>query len=198
MRRPSTIAFGPVLAMLFAGSMGAAPQAISPPSRRGSGVNVAVQGRAGGHTEMAEKLFEMLLALEKTFPPTEAMLRSSLGVSFAVQEDRNGAKVLVSKSIGPNPFGVAISRVEFHPPQGENPGDLFIVLSGSTIDSREVEKRFPGGSWAPPPPPGWGPADAGPVDFVDRSWGQFLFAFGRGDILRSVDLGFGKHGSPGI
>lgn len=142
------------------------------------------------------KLFALLQAIEGALPATSDKLETLLGVRFSEERDANGRRLLVA---GPSVAGgVKIAGVHFRPLQGAHLGDLVLALDGARVGEDELARRFEGGSWVPPPPPGWGPPDAGPAYCVDRPWGRCWFAFTRDGALRRVTFEFGVHGYPGI
>ena len=146
-----------------------------------------------------EPFWDMLDALEKRLPLAKGKLESLLHSTFEKRTDSSNQTSFVSQVVQPNDYGVVISSIAFRAPVKEDQGNLWIGFSSSEIRTDDVERRFPGGYWVPPPPPGWGPVDAGPAYFTERPWGQIVFAFGSsGAPLHSVSLAPGQHGSPGI
>jgi hypothetical protein len=164
-----------------------------------AGAGVAVSQRKGWvhFMEPRSGFWGMLATLEDDLPLTEAKLRKHLHATFKAEPRGNGGEGYISTAIQPDANPLLVKRIWFYPGIAKAGGRLIIAFEKATVPVDEVAKRFPGGSWAPPAPPGYGPADAGASYFVDRPWGRFSFSSDSVGV-RSVTFEFGIYGSPGV
>ncbi|HEY1547567.1 MAG TPA: hypothetical protein VGG28_07100 [Kofleriaceae bacterium] len=131
---------------------------------------------------MSDDLWSLLAGLEAQLPVRRESLEAFLGTALEPMRDRK----LVAKTPS---YAIEV----------RHEGDVAVVFTPPfPISSSTVGQRFPNGHALPPPPPGWGPADAAGTYVVDRAWGQIWFSFFVGDRLAQLSLAPGRHGSPGI
>ncbi len=138
----------------------------------------------------ASELWELIVQLEAQLPLSQDRIGAAFGATFEATRDHNKDVVLVAKT----------PRFELglRPATDTFDGQLTIALSGTTIESKVLAEHFPDGHSVPPPPPGYGPADAQGIYIANRPWGQIWFAMYRGDRIAHLTIRPGVHGSPGI
>ena len=163
----------------------------------GAGVAVSQLKGSVNFMEPRSGFWGMLTALEDDLPLTKAKLQKHLHATFKAEPQGNGGEIYISTAIQPNANPLSIRGIWFYPGMAKAGGRLIIEFAKATVPADEVAKRFPGGSWAPPAPPGYGQADAGASYFVDRPWGRFSF-FPDSVGVRNVTFEFGIYGSPGV
>jgi len=138
-----------------------------------------------------DQLWTLVEGLEQQLPLQQDRLEAFFGATFETRKNHNKRPILVSRT--------ARYEVEVHPPSGAFQGDMTVrFTSPLTVDPNAVVKRFPGGHSLPPPPPGYGPADAQGAYVADRPWGQIWFAFYTGNRLFQLSISPGLRGSPGV
>jgi hypothetical protein len=163
----------------------------------GAGVAVSQLKGSVNFMEPRSGFWGMLTALEDDLPLTKAKLQKHLHATFKAEPQGNGGEIYISTAIQPDANPLLAKRIWFYPGIAKAGGRLIIEFAKATVPANEVAKRFPGGSWAPPAPPGYGQADAGASYFVDRPWGRFSF-FPDSVGVRNVTFEFGIYGSPGV
>jgi hypothetical protein len=139
----------------------------------------------------ADRLWALLADLELLIPLRQDALEKQLSTTFEQARDHDRQVIHVAKTpafelqLRPADQGVeAMLEVRFVPPLH--------------VGEPAVRARFAGGHSLPPPPPGWGPADAAGSYVAERPWGQIWFTFFTGDRLVQISIGPGMHGSPGV
>jgi hypothetical protein len=138
----------------------------------------------------AREVFALLDELETYVPLRADTLEARFGVTFEVTRDWRQRELLVAKT--------SALEIELRPSGDAGPGDLSIMLPGVHVTWPVLAEKYPGGRSLPPPPPGYGPAEALYAYVVDRPFGQLWFTFYTGDRLVRVALEPGRSGSPGV
>jgi hypothetical protein len=164
-------------------------------SALGCAAHAAERKETGKAMEAA--VVDLLTQLEKDLPLTAAKLTARLGVGFKTGRDHNRKKRLEFKGEKPLAPGLVVTGVFFRAAEGEDPGDFSLTFEPVKIDAEALARLLPGGSWLPPPPPGYAPPDAAPAYCVTRSWGRVFFGFSTAG-LRSMGFDIGVFGSPGV
>jgi hypothetical protein len=139
----------------------------------------------------ADRLWALLADLERLIPLRQDALEHQFATAFEQARDHDRQVIYVARTPAfelllrpPGPDVEAMLDVRFAPPLQVSPSAVYA--------------RFAGGHSLPPPPPGWGPADAAGSYVAERPWGQIWFTFFTGDRLTQLSIGPGMRGSPGV
>jgi hypothetical protein len=146
----------------------------------------------------SEELLALVRALEVAQPFTVASVERALGTKLVAARGPHEPAALVSSGVPTTAFGLVLARVELRPGREATGTRLYLEVSRSEVRQEHADPTLPGGGWSPPPPPGWGPPDAGPVYWVDRPWGLLGLAFRADGTLARVSCSVGNHVLPGI
>lgn len=138
-----------------------------------------------------EQLWALLADLEARLPFRQESLEQLFAATF--EEGRDHARQLIYRA------KTRTYELELRAASPGFDGMLVIHLSPPLrVSDAVVHARLPGGTWLPPPPPGWGPPDAATTYVAQQPWGQIWFAFFTGDRLKTVSIAPGMRSSPGV
>lgn len=138
-----------------------------------------------------DRLWELVRGIEERLPLRRERLEAFFATTFATSRDHNRRPILVGKS--------ARYELELRPANGSVDGDLTVRFTPAlNVDASAVVARFADGSSLPPPPPGYGPAEAAGAYVANRPWGQIWFTFFTGNRLTQISIGPGMRYSPGV